>query len=208
MNFIVIQVHLYSKWIVRNCTHSNCLPKALLYRSHYETNIYIENKISGQVWASEPKHWNGNFARFDRMLCNVISLLLVQYTLFHTVDASVDQSNTKVLGGRICIERSNDFATQSDRNTIAVSYRPLRATDQRQTEYLDDPDTYSDTLSTSDAVTRQYLSLPYPSVSEEHLQAEKNHYLGPDRNDPHTTYTSLSLEYLNHFLYEGKNDFR
>ena len=142
------------------------------------------------------------------MLCNVLSLLLVQYTLYHTVDASVDESYTKILGGRFCIERSNDFATQSDRNTIAVSSRSLRATYQGQTEYLDDPDTYSDTLSTSDAVTRQYLSLPYPSVSEEHLQAEKNHYLGPNRNDPHTTYTSLSLEYLNHFLYEGKNDFR
>ena len=137
-------------------------------------------------------------------------LLLVQCTPFHAVDPSlaVDQSYTKILGDRICVERSKDFATQSDRNTIAVSYRPLRATDQRQTEYLDDPDTYSDTLSTSDAVTRQYLSLPYPSVSEEQLQAEKNHYLGPNRNDPHTTYTSLSLEYLNHFLYEGKNDFR
>ena len=142
------------------------------------------------------------------MLCNVISLLLVQYTLFHAVDASVDQSNTKVLVGRICIERSNDFATQSDRNTIAVSYRPLRATDQRQTEYLDDPDTYSDTLSTSDAVTRQYLSLPYPSVSEEQLQEEQNHYMGPDRNMPHVTYTTLSLEYLNHFLYQGTNDFK
>ena len=142
--------------------------------------------------------------------CVAYSLLLVQYTLSHTVDASlaVDQSNTKTFGDRICIERSNGFATQSDLDTIAVSSRPPRATDQRQTEYLDDPDTYSDTLSTSDAVTRQYLSLPYPSVSEELLQAEKNHYQGPNRNDPHTTYTSLSLEYLNHFLYEGKNDFR
>ena len=204
MNLIVIQVHLYSKWIVRNCTHSNCLPKALQYRSHYGTNIYIENKISGQIRNSEPKHWNGNFARFDRMLCNLFSLLVVQYTVFHTVDASlaVDQSYTKIVSGRICIERGNDL------DTVAVSSRPLRATDQGHTDHLDDPDTYSDTLSTSDSVTRQYLSLPYPSVSEEQLQAEKNHYLGPNRNDPHTTYTSLSLEYLNHFLYEGKNDFR
>ena len=142
--------------------------------------------------------------------CVTYMLLLVQCTPIHAVDPSlaVDQSYTKTFGDRICIKRSNDFATQSDPDTTAVSSRPLWATDQRQGEYLDDPDTYSDTLSTSDAVTKQYLSLPYPSVSEEQLRAEKHHYLGPNRNDPHTTYTSLSLEYLNHFLYEGNNDFR
>ena len=137
-------------------------------------------------------------------------LLLVQCTPIHAVDPSlaVDQSYTKTFGDRICIKKSNDFATQSDPDTTAVSSRPLWATDQRQGEYLDDPDTYSDTLSTSDAVTKQYLSLPYPSVSEEQLQAEQNHYMGPDRNMPHVTYTTLSLEYLNHFLYQGRNDFK
>ena len=136
--------------------------------------------------------------------CVTYILLLVQYLSFHCLDATlaVDQSYSNRLSDRICIETRN---TTSDLGKIAVA---TTATEQRQTEYLDDPDTYSDTLSTFDAVTKQYLSLPYPSISEEQLQAEKNHYLGPNQNTPHTTYTSISLEYLNHFLYEGRNNFR
>ena len=136
--------------------------------------------------------------------CVTYILLLVQYLSFHCLDATlaVDQSYSNRLSDRICIETRN---TKSDLGKIAVA---TTATEQRQTEYLDDPDTYSDTLSTFDAVTKQYLSLPYPSISEEQLQAEKNHYLGPNQNTPHTTYTSISLEYLNHFLYEGRNNFR
>ena len=88
-----------------------------------------------------------------------------------------------------------------------MSPRAVCSAKQRKYQNVDDPTTYSDTLSQTDAVTKQYLSLPYPSVSEEQLQEEQTHYMGPDRNMPHVTYTTLSLEYLNHFLYQGRNEF-
>ena len=136
--------------------------------------------------------------------------LVIQYTLFNTIGALVveNRSPSNTFSDVKYIEKSNDHISLSDVRTISMSSRAVCSAEQRKYQNVDDPTTYSDTLSQTDAVTRQYLSLPYPSVSEEQLQAEQTHYMGPDRNMPHVTYTTLSLEYLNHFLYQGRNDFK
>ena len=136
--------------------------------------------------------------------------LVIQLTLFDTIGASliVNGSDSNTFSGVNYIERSNDHIALSDVRTMSMSSRAVCSAEQRKYRNVDEATTYSDTLSQTDAVTKQYLSLPYPSVSEQQLQEEQNHYMGPDRNMPHVTYTTLSLEYLNHFLYQGRNDFK
>ena len=133
--------------------------------------------------------------------------LVIQLTLFDTIGASlmVNRSYSNTFSDVNYIERTNDHIELS---TVSMSSIAVCSAKQGKYQNLDESTTYSDTLSQTDAVTKQYLSLPYPSVSEEQLQAEQNHYMGPNRNMPHVTYTTLSLEYLNHFLYQGRNDFK
>ena len=67
---------------------------------------------------------------------------------------------------------------------------------------------YSETISQADKVRQQYLSLPYPLVSLDELNVEYEYYQSPQRNVPYATYHSGALEYTNHFLYRGSNNFR
>ena len=69
----------------------------------------------------------------------------------------------------------------------------------------------SDTLSKDDSVRKQYLSLPYPAVPEHALRAEYNHYKGRKKRtkvQPYQPVLGIDLERLNHFLFEGKQNFR
>ena len=93
--------------------------------------------------------------------CITYISLTMQFTLFHTVDASLatDQLNPKKIGNPYRIERSNNISTQSYLGGSDLSSTILLGTHQKHTEKLDEPETYSDTLSTSDAVIKQYLSL-------------------------------------------------
>ena len=136
--------------------------------------------------------------------------LVIHLTLFDTIGASlvVNRSYSNTFSGVNYIERSNDHIALSDVRTISMSSTSVCSPAQGKYQNVDEATTYTDTLSQTDAVTKQYLSLPYPSVSEEQLQEEQTHYTGPNRNIPHVTYTTLSLEYLNHFLYQGRNDFK
>ena len=136
--------------------------------------------------------------------------LVIQLTLSDTIGVSlmVSRSYSNTFSDENYIERRNDHIDLSDVRTESRSSRAVCSAEQRKYRNVDEATTYSDTLSQTDAVTKQYLSLPYPSVSEQQLQEEQNHYMGPNRNMPHVTYTTLSLEYLNHFLYQGRNDFK
>ena len=69
----------------------------------------------------------------------------------------------------------------------------------------------SDTLSKDDSVRKQYLSLPYPAIPEHALRAEYNHYNGRKKRtkvQPYQPVLGIDLERLNHFLFEGKQNFR
>ena len=66
---------------------------------------------------------------------------------------------------------------------------------------------YGDTITTNDLVTKQYESLPYPEVKEETLLWEKNHY-SVEGKKPLLVFSSIMLEQMNHYLFEGNEDFR
>ena len=66
---------------------------------------------------------------------------------------------------------------------------------------------YGDTITSNDVVTRQYENLPYPEVKEEELIREETYY--KDQNaKPLKIFPSHLLEKLNHFLYQGKENYR
>ena len=74
-----------------------------------------------------------------------------------------------------------------------------------------------DTLTQSDIVRTQYANLPYPAVKLEWLNREKLYYdsmewpvnaYGKLRNKPMRVSYGITLEAINHFLYQGKNNFR
>ena len=64
-----------------------------------------------------------------------------------------------------------------------------------------------DTATDADAAQNQYISLPYPAVTTENLFKEKQNYISGKKNTTYSAIPSLDLEYINHFLYRGGNDF-
>ena len=75
--------------------------------------------------------------------------------------------------------------------------------------HLDNPENY-DTLTQSDIVRNQYMTLPYPAVSHQQLEQEKIYYDTEykTRKRPYTNIYSFTFEALNHFLFKGRNTFR
>ena len=74
-----------------------------------------------------------------------------------------------------------------------------------------------DTLTQNDVVRNQYSNLPYPAVTLEDLDVEKSYYddmrwplnaYGKLRNKPFRVTPGITLEAINHFLFNGRNDFR
>ena len=67
---------------------------------------------------------------------------------------------------------------------------------------------YSDNNnSTIDAVQQQYFLLPYPTISYDTIETEYKYYLSENSDYPLSTQYSMKLEYLNHYLYKGRNSF-
>ena len=70
-----------------------------------------------------------------------------------------------------------------------------------------------------DIVLQQYLSLPYPAVSNEVLQRERKYYdktvtrrnvkaYGEMRMKPFREFPGMTAESINHYLFQGRNNFR
>ena len=67
---------------------------------------------------------------------------------------------------------------------------------------------YSDNNdSNNDAVQQQYLQLPYPTIRYDNIDMEYEYYLNQNNYYPLSTQYPMKLEYLNHYLYKGKNSF-
>ena len=75
-------------------------------------------------------------------------------------------------------------------------------------EVYADSSIYSDTLDYYDSVKNQYQKLPYPAVSEKMIHSEQDNYSKGRQSMPYHIYHSIALEPINHFLFEGSNDFR
>ena len=67
---------------------------------------------------------------------------------------------------------------------------------------------YSDNNdSNNDAVQQQYLKLPYPTIRYDNIDMEYKYYLNQNSDYPLSTQYPMKLEYLNHYLYKGKDSF-
>jgi hypothetical protein len=103
--------------------------------------------------------------------------------------------------------KSDSRETMYDNNR---DYRDLYIHDNR-TYYqdLESSETY-DTLTQSDIVRSQYMTLPYPLVSDQQLVTDKYYYdhVYPIRKIPYMVSFGISYEALNHYLYQGRNTFR
>ena len=59
-----------------------------------------------------------------------------------------------------------------------------------------------------DLVQKQYSSLPYPAVRKSDFLEEQSYYKNDSlSNIPYRIYPHIELEYINHFLYNGANNF-
>ena len=67
-----------------------------------------------------------------------------------------------------------------------------------------------DTLTQSDNVRKQYMTLPYPVVSDLTLETDKYYYdyVYKIRKTPYLISYGITFETLNHYLYKGRNTFR
>ena len=70
-----------------------------------------------------------------------------------------------------------------------------------------DESSHGDTIGQDDLVQSQYALLPYPPVREDDLFDEQLYYDGDSGNIPYTIHSSMALESINHFLFNGSNDF-
>ena len=70
-----------------------------------------------------------------------------------------------------------------------------------------DESNLGDTIGQDDVVQSQYALLPYPPVREDDLFDEQIYYDGYAGNIPYTIHSSIALVSINHFLYNGGNDF-
>ena len=62
-------------------------------------------------------------------------------------------------------------------------------------------------ISYDDLVQLQYLQLPYPTIRHDTIEMEYKYYLGQNSKYPVSSQYSLKLEYLNHYLYQGQDNF-
>ena len=98
----------------------------------------------------------------------------------------------------------------------AFCQQPTSLENSNNREHPDEKEQY-DTLTQSDIVRSQYSKLPYPAVKSHILAQEKAYYdyygkrvmaFGENRTIPFSISFGITLEAINHFLYEGKNNFR
>ena len=59
----------------------------------------------------------------------------------------------------------------------------------------------------NDIVQRQYLMLPYPPFTRKDLANEERYYQSSNRISPYLFSYLIQLEYINHYLFQGQNDF-
>ena len=68
--------------------------------------------------------------------------------------------------------------------------------------------TYFDTLTTDDIVQQQYALLPYPAVKPGEFEKIRWHYKSDRKNIPMMIAPAVTLENINHFLFQGRQNFR
>ena len=142
--------------------------------------------------------------KFEEHLIELSSEYLhaVQYHLKSSENHNDNQEAFAITQNKLSINRSV-FPTVAIRN---YCMHLAKSSDSDAKEYRSEFPSY-DVISDDDVVRNQYKALPYPSVSEEELLREEAYYKRKT-SDPYVMYYSWNLENLNHYLFEGKNDFK
>ena len=65
-----------------------------------------------------------------------------------------------------------------------------------------------DTITQEDIVKKQYTLLPYPEISQKEMIGTRNHYNSEFAHLPYMSIVAQNLESLNHFLFQGKDNFK
>ena len=123
-------------------------------------------------------------------------------------DQQIRQSNMKTLTRRLStleVRNANGiYQTNGDMQVCSEIYnRSLQSSNHKDVNVYG----YSDSVSTNDLVKKQYSILPYPTVGYDTIRREHMYYLSDNSNYPISSHYSLKLEYLNHYLYQGQNNF-
>ena len=113
----------------------------------------------------------------------------------------------------IIISRSRAIGNATEELSDNDEYcRKLHVHNNKTSDHKSESPKQYDTLTQSDLVRNQYMTLPYPSVSQEDLHKEKIYYdtiYKPGlRKKPWSVSSCITFEALNHFLYKGRNTFR
>ena len=133
---------------------------------------------------------------------------------FITTQHLSDSAETKGFGTLISHRRSSIRTSSCEQKQFHCN---TRCKNDSINESCSVPFGQYDTLTLNDIVRNQYAELPYPAVSPEALKAEKMYYdnkvwtvkaHGELRSYPMRISFGTTLEAINHFLFEGKNNFR
>ena len=104
-----------------------------------------------------------------------------------------------------------DSDTKSEFKPILCVDNSQRCLDKSQgglsNENILDDARNGDTTSQIDIVRRQYSYLPFPAVKKGDLYDEKYYYDSDLGDMPYLINLPIALEQINHFLYNGGNDF-
>ena len=78
-----------------------------------------------------------------------------------------------------------------------------KATDQQ----IQNQNRMEEHFETIDIVQKHYMTLPYPPFTNEDLSEEKNYYQSSRRANTKLFAFMIQLEYINHYLFQGKQTF-
>ena len=79
----------------------------------------------------------------------------------------------------------------------------LNATDQQ----FKNENRMEENFETIDIVQKHYMRLPYPPFTNEDLSEERNYYQTSRRANTKLFAFMIQLEYINHYLFQGKQTF-
>ena len=79
----------------------------------------------------------------------------------------------------------------------------LNATDQQ----FKNENRMDEHFETIDIVQKHYMTLPYPPFTNEDLSEERNYYQTSRRANTKLFAFMIQLEYINHYLFQGKQTF-
>ena len=79
----------------------------------------------------------------------------------------------------------------------------LNATDQQ----IQNQNRIEEHFETIDIVQKHYMTLPYPPFTKQDLSEERNYYQSSRRANTKLFAFMIQLEYINHYLFQGKQTF-